>query len=96
MPPTTALMALKEDLSLEQEAIPLYGKPNHSYKWRWLYVERKMINIFGYYMEGGDCMLYDGTGYWFIDEGKVIYKTKNKDKIDYQVGLNVFPLTVRF
>ena len=40
-------------------------------------------------------MLYDGTGFWFIEDPTVFYKTVNKDGYDYKVNLNVFPLVVR-
>jgi len=38
MPKTRALVSYTESISTEQKSIPLYGKPNHNFKWKWSYV----------------------------------------------------------
>ena len=42
---------------LSPEAIPIYGKPNHNYKWRWLYAKREDNVLSASFIEEGDCII---------------------------------------
>ena len=48
MPPISSLISNQEEISLEKAAIPLYGKPNHSFKWKFSLIERKYVNLIAY------------------------------------------------
>ena len=74
--------------------LPLYGKPNHNHKCRWVYVsvdngENEVL------ADCGSGIMWEKYGFWMVEQGQACYNPINKEGYDYTVPLSSFPIMVR-